>query len=51
MDVVDFIDDGGMNWKNISAQGFHVLQKAKKGKAVFLAGGRGKIGLLIPQLH
>ncbi|MBK8086551.1 MAG: oxidoreductase [Chitinophagaceae bacterium] len=48
---VDFSVDGGMNWKNISSQGFHVVRKAKKGKAVFLAGGRGKIGLLIPQLH
>ena len=44
---VDVSDDGGMNWKNISTQGFHVAQKAKKGNAVFLAGGKGKIGRLV----
>ncbi len=34
-------------WKNISSQSFHVVRKAKKGKAVFLAGPKGKIGKLI----
>jgi photosystem II stability/assembly factor-like uncharacterized protein len=40
---VDISDDKGMNWKNISNAGFHVSRKAKKGKAVFLAGSE-KIG-------
>jgi photosystem II stability/assembly factor-like uncharacterized protein len=44
---VDISTDKGMNWKNISAEGFHVCRKAKNGKAVFLAGGNGKIGKLI----
>ena len=44
---VDISEDGGMNWKNISAEGFHVVQKAKKGKAVFFAGGKGRIGRLL----
>ncbi|RXK58836.1 oxidoreductase [Lacibacter luteus] len=44
---VDISEDGGMNWRNISAQGFHVVQKAKKGKAVFLAGGKGRIAKLV----
>lgn len=35
------------NWTNISKEGFHTVRKAKKGKAVFLVGGKGKIGLLI----
>lgn len=33
-------------WKKISSEPFHVVRKAKKGKAVFLAGPRGKIGKL-----
>lgn len=45
---IDISEDGGMNWKNISAEGFHVVQKAKKGKAVFFAGGKGKLGRLLP---
>lgn len=43
---VDVSADGGNNWKLISAEGYHVCQKAKKGKAVFLAGGNGRIGKL-----
>lgn len=31
----------------ISAEPFHVVRKAKKGKAVFLAGPKGKIGKLV----
>ena len=34
-------------WKNISNQSFNVVRKAKKGNAVFLAGGKGRIGRLI----
>ncbi len=43
---VDISTDGGMNWMLISKEGFHVVQKAKNGKAVFLAGGGGKIAKL-----
>ncbi len=43
---VDISKDGGMNWENISTQSFHVVQKAKNGKAVYLAGGNGKIAQL-----
>lgn len=43
---VDVSEDGGMNWINISTTGFHVVRKAKKGKAVFLAGSRGRIAKL-----
>jgi photosystem II stability/assembly factor-like uncharacterized protein len=43
---VDVSNDGGMNWRFISKTGFHVCRKAKEGKAVFLAGGNGRIGKL-----
>ena len=43
---VDLSLDGGMNWKGISTEGFHVCRKAKKGGSVFLAGSNGKIGKL-----
>jgi photosystem II stability/assembly factor-like uncharacterized protein len=44
---VDLSTDAGMNWKAISTEGFHVCRRAKKGKAVFFAGGNGKIGKLV----
>ncbi|MFT3822969.1 MAG: oxidoreductase [Chitinophagaceae bacterium] len=44
---VDISTDGGMNWKQIAQEGFHVCQKAKKGTAVYLAGGNGKIAKLV----
>ena len=40
---VDFSNDGGKNWERISRESYHVCQKAKKGKAVFLAGANGRI--------
>ena len=42
---VDVSEDGGKNWKRISTESFHVIQKAKKGKAVYLA-GNGRIAKL-----
>jgi hypothetical protein len=44
---VDISGDGGMHWQLISALGFHVCQKAKKGKSVFLAGSNGRIAKLV----
>ena len=44
---VDWSRDGGRNWTLISSVGFHVVQKAKDGKAVYLAGGNGRIGKLV----
>jgi hypothetical protein len=44
---VDISDDGGMNWRPISTEGFHVCQKAKKGNTTFLAGGNGRIVKLV----
>lgn len=44
---VDVSSDGGMTWKPVSTEGYHVCQKAKNGKAVFLAGGKGKISKLM----
>jgi photosystem II stability/assembly factor-like uncharacterized protein len=39
--------DGGMNWQNISALGFNVVQKSKTGNLVLLAGSKGEIFQLI----
>jgi photosystem II stability/assembly factor-like uncharacterized protein len=44
---VDFSTDGGMNWAAVSATGFHVCRKAKKGRSVFFAGGNGRVGKLV----
>ena len=44
---VDISKDGGKNWELISKEGFHVVQKAKNGSAVFLAGSNGRIAKLI----
>ena len=43
---VDFTLDDGKTWKPISAEGFNVCRKAKKGRSVFFAGANGKIGKL-----
>ncbi len=44
---VDYSTDDGRTWTWISKEGFHVCRKAKDGKAVFFAGGGGKIGKLV----
>jgi photosystem II stability/assembly factor-like uncharacterized protein len=44
---IDISADGGMHWQLISGESFHVCRKAKKGKAVFLAGGGGRIAKLM----
>ena len=46
---VDFSIDEGNNWNWISKESFHVCRKAKNGKAVFFAGGGGRIGKLTAQ--
>lgn len=44
---VDVSTDGGLNWKLISNESFHVCSKAKKGNAVFLAGKDGRIAKMV----
>ncbi|WP_353481899.1 YCF48-related protein [Haliscomenobacter sp.] len=44
---VDYSTDEGKNWSWISKESFHVCRKAKKGNAVYFAGGGGRIGKLI----
>ncbi len=44
---VDLSNDNGYTWTSISSQSFHVCRKAKDGKSVFLAGGKGNIGKMI----
>ncbi|HTR28916.1 MAG TPA: hypothetical protein VMH27_06585 [Puia sp.] len=43
---VDISFDNGMNWTLLTTTGFHVCRKAKNGKAVYLAGGHGRIARL-----
>ncbi|MEO6230967.1 MAG: oxidoreductase [Ferruginibacter sp.] len=46
---VDYSLDDGKTWRLISKESYHVCRKAKDGKAVFFAGGNGRIGkLLVP---
>lgn len=42
----DISVDGGQSWKALSTDGYHVIRKAKKGNAVFLAGSGGRVGKL-----
>ena len=44
---VDISNDNGYTWNLVSKESFHVCRKAKKGKSVFLAGGKGSIGKLV----
>lgn len=44
---IDLSNDGGNNWTLLSTESYHICQKAKKGKSVFLAGANGKIAKLI----
>jgi photosystem II stability/assembly factor-like uncharacterized protein len=43
---VDYSTDGGKTWNLLTKQGYHVVRKAKDGKAVYLAGGGGRIARL-----
>ena len=44
---VDITENDGMNFTLISKDAYHVCRKAKKGNAIFFAGGNGKIGMLV----
>ncbi|HET7898071.1 MAG TPA: YCF48-related protein, partial [Flavisolibacter sp.] len=44
---VDFSTDGGDAWAQISRESYHVCQKAKDGKAVYLAGNNGRVAKLV----
>lgn len=44
---IDISSDGGQTWTLISKESFHVVQKARTGKAIFLAGGNGRIARLV----
>jgi len=43
---VDVSGDGGLHWELVSKTGYHVVQKSRKGNAIFLAGGNGRIAKL-----
>ncbi len=44
---VDYTRDNGQTWTWIARESYHVCRKARDGKAVFFAGGGGRIGKLI----
>ena len=44
---VDITNNDGDTFTNISKEGFNVVRKAKKGNAVYFAGGGGRIGKLV----
>ena len=44
---VDFSADEGNTWGLISKEGFNVVQKAKDGNSVYLAGSNGRIARLV----
>lgn len=44
---IDISSDSGNTWTLISKESFHVVQKARTGKSIFLAGGNGRIAQLI----
>lgn len=39
----DISEDGGLTWRNISAEGYNCVRKSKKGNWILLAGAKGKI--------
>lgn len=43
---VDVSDDGGLNWRALTTDRYHVVQKARKGNTIFLAGSNGRIAKL-----
>ncbi len=43
---VDISTDGGLHWKAVARDSYHVCGIAKKGSAVFLAGADGKVARL-----
>ncbi|GAA0547754.1 beta propeller repeat protein [Chitinophaga japonensis] len=43
----DVSADGGQHWQLISKEGYHVVQRARKGTAVFLAGAGGRLAKLV----
>jgi photosystem II stability/assembly factor-like uncharacterized protein len=45
---IDLSTDGGMHWRELSKEGFHVCGKAKKGSLTLLAGSGGRIALYKP---
>jgi photosystem II stability/assembly factor-like uncharacterized protein len=43
---VDVSEDGGIHWRLISKESYHVVRKAKNGKALLLAGAGGRLAKL-----
>lgn len=44
----DMSPDGGLRWRRVSPEGFHVVQRARHGSALFLAGSEGRVARWTP---
>jgi photosystem II stability/assembly factor-like uncharacterized protein len=42
----DYSTDGGITWKNFDKQSFNVVQKAKQGNLILIAGDKGRVGIV-----
>ncbi|MGX5816781.1 WD40/YVTN/BNR-like repeat-containing protein [Chitinophaga lutea] len=42
----DISTDGGITWKAVKGEGYHVVQRAKTGSRVYFAGSKGRIAVL-----
>ncbi|WP_423735624.1 WD40/YVTN/BNR-like repeat-containing protein [Chitinophaga caseinilytica] len=42
----DWSADGGLTWQALPGEGFHAVRRAKSGKAVYLAGSKGRIAVV-----
>jgi len=43
---IDISINGGIDWRQVSKQSFHVVQRAKHGNTIYLAGSNGRIARL-----
>ncbi len=43
---VQITEDDGKHWRRISTEGFHTCRIARKGKVLYLSGGKGRTGRL-----
>ncbi|MDN4165513.1 YCF48-related protein [Cytophagales bacterium LB-30] len=44
---IDISENGGLAWRVLSEEGFHVVKTFPSGKRAILAGGKGKVGLVV----
>ncbi len=45
-DGTDWSADGGQTWQALPGEGYHAARKAKNGRAVYMAGAKGRIAVV-----